>query len=132
MTEIESTTDLAKRVHDIVQRYVMIRTEMRAGMSWEAAKTQATPDAQHPNRRLMPREYREAREKVCQGAFLAMRACRARQDFVEHFTGTICAVPQFLPPDQYQLIAQALYGSGDQWEQVKGLSMLTLSAMSQV
>lgn len=132
MTDIESTTDLAKPVHDIVQRYVMTRTEMRAGMSWDDAKNRAASDPQNPQRKSVPREYRDAREKVCQVAFLALRACRARQDFVEYFAGTICSVPQYLPQRDYQRMAQALYGPGDEWEQVKGLAMLTLSSLSHV
>lgn len=131
MTETTEPTDLSKRVHDIVRQYVLRRTEDRSGMTWEEARGRATIDPQTGKKRL-PLEYREAREKVCQSAFLAMRSCRAREDFVEFFTGRICSVPQFLPLNDYQLLARALFNSHGEWEQVKALSMLTLSALSQV
>lgn len=131
MTESTSPVGLSKRVHDVVQQYVLRRAEDRSGMSWQDAQREATIDPQ-TGRKHLPDEYRLAREKVCQSAFLAMRSCRSREDFVEFFTGTICSVPQFLPLAEYQLLATALLGSGDEWEQVKALSMLTLSALSNV
>lgn len=129
MTESTETTDLSKRVHEIIQQYVYRRTEDKARMSWQEARNSARQDPQTGRMQTHP-DYRDARLKVCQDAFLAIRARRARQEFVAYFTGTICSVPQFLPLPQYQLIAQALLGAGDEWEDVKALAMLSLSALS--
>jgi CRISPR-associated protein Cmx8 len=128
MTEM---TDLSKRVHDIVQRYVLRRTEVKSGMSWKNARESGGVDPETGKRYVHP-SYRDAREKLCQSTFLDLRSRRSREDFVEYFTGTICSVPQFLPPDEYQLLARALFSSDDEWEQVKALSMLTLSGLSQI
>ena len=75
---------------------------------------------------MYPQEYREAREKVCSDAFLAMRG-RRDQEFVEYFTGTICSVPQYLSQEEYIAVARALMTD---WERIKILSMLALSAHS--
>jgi CRISPR-associated protein Cmx8 len=131
MSETTHAADLSKRVYSIVLQYVLHRTEDRTGLTWKQAQAQAVVDPQ-TGKKVLPREYRDAREKVCQSAFLAMRSCRSRQDFVEFFTGTVFYVPQFLPPAEYQLLAQALFGPDAEWEQVKALSILTLSALSQV
>jgi CRISPR-associated protein Cmx8 len=128
MTEI---TDLSKRVHDIVQQYVSRRTKDKSGMTWDEAWQAGGVDAES-GKRYVHASYRDAREKVCQSTFLDMRSRRSREDFVEFFTGTVCSVPQFLPPDEYQLLARALFSSDDEWEQVKALSMLTLSGLSQI
>lgn len=125
--------DLSKRVHDMVAQYVYRRTEAKSGIRWEDVKSRTVTDPATGKSRIdVPVKYREAREKVCQDAFLAMRSCRSREDFVAYFTGTICAVPQYLPVEEYQALAEALLGDDSNWERVKSLSMLTLSALSQV
>ena len=119
------TADLAKRVHGMIWGYVNQRTEAKSGTPWEHYRDKKiAPQAQE--------RYREVRENVCQDAFLAMRACRAREDFVSYFTGTICAVPQYLPKRDYQALADALLGHDDAWEGIKSLAMLALSAVSRV
>ena len=42
---------------------------------------------------VYPKEFREAQQRVCSDAFLAMRS-RHDQDFVEFFAGSICSVAQ--------------------------------------
>ena len=71
-------------------------------------------------------KYLEAKSKVCDDAFLAMRGRRG-DAFVEYFTGTICSVPQYLPEDDYLMIGQVLITDPDR---IKTLSMLSLSACS--
>lgn len=116
-----SNAALAKRVHDMVRAYVMRKTEDRArGVTWEEFKGGNDPEKK--------RKYREAREKICKDAFLALRGRRAQEDFVNYFTGTICSVPQFLPESEYQSIARVLLA--ERWEEIKTLSMLALSGLS--
>jgi CRISPR-associated protein Cmx8 len=134
MTETTVTVvDLSRRVHDMIAQYVNRRTERRSGIKWDEFKDRRVTDPSTGRTRLdVPTQYREAREKVCMDAFLAMRACHSREDFVAYFTGTICAEPQYLPMADYQELAEALLGGDDRWEQVKALSMLALSALQRV
>jgi len=116
--------DLGTRVNDMVHAYVLRRTEVRSDMKW--AEYRALSD--HDPRRDA---YRDARERVCTDAFLAIRSRRSRQDFVEYFTGTICSVPQYLPPGEYTGLAGALL-SPDRWEEVKALTMLALAGLARL
>ncbi len=111
---------LAKRVYELIRQYVRIKAERRSSQKLESFSKDQN------GKRTYPKTYREAVEKVCMDAFLAMRG-RRDQDFVEYFTGTICSVPQYLPDNDYLLVSQSLI---DDWERIKSLSMLALSASS--
>jgi CRISPR-associated protein Cmx8 len=115
-------TDLTPRIYEMVRAYVLRRTEGRTLIRWEEFK--ATKDEKRKE------AYRQARQKVCTDAFLAMRSRRSREEFRDYFVGTICAVPQYLPDEQYREIATAL--ATDQWEEIRSLAMLALSAHSRV
>jgi CRISPR-associated protein Cmx8 len=89
-------------------------------------------------RRIYPAEFREAQQRVCSDAFLAMRS-RHDQDFVEYFVGSICSVAQYLPTDDYQFLTRILMRQSPSnvtgptppcWEDVKALSMIAVSACS--
>lgn len=122
MTDDARDDLLAQRVHRLIGTYVNRKTESRSGITYDQFK-----DRKDEQGRLKyPDNYLKAREKVCSDAFLAMRG-RRDADFVEYFTGTICSVPQWLPQDDYLVISQALLTD---WEKVKTLSMLALSACS--
>jgi CRISPR-associated protein Cmx8 len=117
----------------MIAEYVYRRTERRSGIKWDDFKDRRVTDPESGRTHVdVPVAYREAREKVCTDAFLAMRAWKSREDFVTYFTGTICAEAQFLPFADFQELAAALLGNDDRWEQVKALSMLALSALSRV
>jgi CRISPR-associated protein Cmx8 len=129
-TERARVFDLATRVHGMVRDYVRWRTAAKSGIEEDfAAWTTTDGDRRTVN---APQAYREARERVCEDAFLAMRACRSRQDFVAYFTGTICAAPQFLPAEEFRGIAAALLADEDRWEEIRALSMLALSGLRRV
>lgn len=113
---------LARRVFRMIQHYVRWKTEEKSGVKYEDFKATKGDDG----RPIYPKAYREAQEKVCANAFLAMRG-RRDEAFVEYFTGTICSVPQFLPQEEYVAVSQALMTD---WSTVKTLSMLALSASS--
>jgi CRISPR-associated protein Cmx8 len=114
--------ELSMRVYRLTQTYVNLRTEEKSGKKYKEFSRQKDSGG----RILYPQEYREAREKVCSDAFLAMRG-RRDQEFVEYFTGTICSVPQYLSQEEYIAVARALMTD---WERIKILSMLALSAHS--
>jgi CRISPR-associated protein Cmx8 len=131
MTQHPTTFDLAARVRSMMSQYVRRRTVAKCGIE-ENFPAWTTVDANGRRTVNPPQPYREARERVCQDAFLAMRACRSRQDFATYFTGTICAVPQFLPEEEFRGIAAALLADDDRWEDVRTLAMLALSDLSRV
>ena len=106
----------------LIQSYVNCKTEEKSGKKFKDFRN----NKDEKKRIVYPMEYREAREKVCNDAFLAMRG-RRDQDFVEYFTGTICSVPQYMAEEDFLRVATALM---DDWERIKILSMLALSAHS--
>lgn len=119
-------SQLAERIRSMVRAYVMRKTEAKCGISWDSFKDRRRSD----NKLDVPQKYREARQKICMNAFLALRSRGAREDFVSYFTGTVCSVPQYLPDEEYQTVAQALMS--DRWEEAKALAMLALSACSNI
>jgi CRISPR-associated protein Cmx8 len=121
-----------ERVYNLVWGFVRRRTEVKSGIRWEDFKGRRVVDPTTGKDRLdVPQKYREIRERVCTDAFLRLRGCRAREDFVSYFTGTICSVPQYLPEAEYQAVASAML-SEERWEEVKALAMLALSGLSRV
>ena len=122
MDEKVAQNQLSMRIYRLIQTYVNFRTEEKSGRKYVEFSKQKGADGHIP----YPPEYRESREKVCSDAFLAMRG-RRDQDFVEYFTGTVCSVPQYLNQEDYITVAGALISD---WEKIKVLSMLALSAHS--
>jgi len=120
VNEEQFDDQLASRIYRLIQTYVNHRSEDKSGMKSADFKRD---ERGYP---IYPSKYREEREKVCMDAFLAMRG-RREQDFIQYFTGTICSVPQFLPEKEYLAVTYALMSD---WEKVKTLSMLALSAHS--
>jgi len=122
--------DLSRRILRLAQTYVRVKAERRSGISWDSVKQRKVTDPETGRERLdPPKAFREAQESAANQAFLRARACRSRQDFVDFFTGTLCAVPQFLPREEYVAVSLALLDEG-QWEDVKSLTMLALSTLS--
>jgi CRISPR-associated protein Cmx8 len=121
--ELKNEDDLlAQRTYRLIRQYVNRKTEDKSGQKWEDFKNNKNDKGQV----VIPEKYREARQKVCSDAFLAMRG-RREQDFVEYFTGSICSVPQFLPEDDFLAVTRALIDDPDR---VKVLAMMALSAHS--
>jgi CRISPR-associated protein Cmx8 len=132
-----NSTDAATRtaphlpllIHRLVQNYVNRRTEEKSGKTWEEIKKRVVKDEKTGRERIdIPEDYREAREKIASSIFLEMRS-RREQDFVDHFTATFCSIKQYLPEEDFRVVAQALL-ERDGWEQVKTLTLLALSANS--
>jgi CRISPR-associated protein Cmx8 len=115
---------LERRIYEMIGAYVRYKTEAKSGFKWADFKDKKTAEG----KMAIPPDYVQARQKVCGDIFLAMRS-RREQDFLEFFASTICSVPQFLPPDDYIFVSQALLEDGG-WERVKALSMLALAAHS--
>ncbi len=118
MPELASD-QLTRSIYRLIRGYTQIKSESKSGLHYDTFKTQLKAQG-------YPKSYREAREKVCSDAFLAMRG-RREADFIEYFTGTICSVPHFLPEEEFIQVGHALLHD---WETVKTLSMLALSAHS--
>ena len=87
---------------------------------------------------IYPKEFREAQQRICSDAFLAMRS-RHDQDFVEFFAGTICSVEHQLSQANYQFLIRVLMTNSDPnpvgekrltWEDVKAIAMIAVSAYS--
>lgn len=111
---------LARRIYRLIGEYVNYKTDARAKIKYKDL-----PRGEG-GKKVYPKEFREAREKVASDAFLAMRSRRA-EDFVEYFTGTICSVPHFVQEPEFLDLTHALMHTPDT---VKNLAMLALSAFS--
>lgn len=123
--------DLATRVQSMIRDYVRYRATTKTGTEEDFARwTVIGADGRRSVN--APQEYRDARERICEDAFLSMRGCRSRQDFVTYFTGTVCAAPQYLPADEFRGIAEALLADDERWEEIRALSMLALSGLRRI
>jgi len=115
-------TPLPLLIHQIVRRYVFRKTQERTGLEWEKIKERKTAEGKID----VPKEWNDQKEKVASGIFLEMRS-RRDQAFVDHFVATFCSVKQFLPEEDFQLVACSLLTDS---ENVKTLTLLALSANS--
>jgi CRISPR-associated protein Cmx8 len=115
-------------IYGLVRNYVNRKAENKCGTTWDAiAKRPKIKDEKTGREQLdIPKDYSDAREKIVSDLFLAMRS-RREQDFVDYFTATICSVGQYLPADDFSVVAQALIQEPDK---VKTITLLALSANS--
>ncbi|MCL5406121.1 MAG: type I-MYXAN CRISPR-associated protein Cmx8 [Deltaproteobacteria bacterium] len=113
---------LSLRIYRLIQTYVNVRSEEKSGKRYEDFSKQKDANGHV----VYPEEYRESRERVCSDAFLAMRGRRG-EEFIEYFTGTICSVPQYMKQEEYTTLGVELIKD---WEKIKVLSMLAMSAHS--
>jgi CRISPR-associated protein Cmx8 len=119
-----SQTPLDLLVYRLITRYVHRKTEQKSNMKW--SDFSKTKTEKGDDKTEVPKEYREAREKIASDTFLAMRS-RRKEDFIDYFTSSICSVGQFLREDEFHIVAEALLRSPDE---VKTIAMLALSANS--
>ena len=132
MPDENESNALATRIYSVVRTYVMVRTERKCGIAWERFRTNKVIDPVSGRESIdVPAPYRDARESIATNAFLRVRSCKSKEDFMEFFTGTICSVPQFLPMEQFREVTSALLDDS-RWEETKALTMLALSGMSRV
>jgi CRISPR-associated protein Cmx8 len=122
MNERNQDEHLTKCIQRVVRTYVRRKTEDKLGIKFDKIPKN---DKGFPD---YPKPYSDAVEKVCSDAFLAMRS-RRKQDFIEYFTSALCAVPQWLPEEDFLLVTQALLNDPDR---VKTISMMALSAASYI
>ena len=120
----DPTQPLDLLVHRLIRNFVSRKTEAKSNLKW--SEFQKTKNEKGEERTDVPKDYREAREKIVSDIFLGMRS-RREQDFVDFFTAHICSEPQFLRVDEFHVVAQALLTDP---EKVKTLAMLALSANS--
>lgn len=133
---IDRDERLASKTRSIVRQFVIWELKERVPKDIPAGKTHLEWTKQDGDLHLSE-GYQSALEKVCSGAFLALRS-RKGPDIAEFFTGTLCAHPQFLrnaskdgDKDDYLLIAQSLVDPEER-EKIKLFAMLALSACSYV
>lgn len=121
-------TPLETLIYRLVSNYVNRKTENKSNIKWDdIMKRPKIKDEKTGKERLdIPKEYKDAREKVVADAFLSMRS-RREQDFVDYFTASICSVSQFLPEEEFPAVARALI---QEPETVKTITLLALSASS--
>ncbi len=127
---------LAAKTRSIVRQFVISELKERVKKELPAGKThlERTKDDGDVH---YSQTYQETVEKICTGAFLALRG-RKGADIAEFFTGTLCAHPQFLRSspkneenDDYILVAKSLVDP-DEREKIKLFAMLALSACSYI
>ena len=119
-------------VYRVVQTFVRRKTEEKSGRKWEDFKDKTVVDEKSGKTRIaIPQEYLDVKRKICADAFLAFRSRRGG-DFVDYFTATVGSVAQYLPENDYGVLATALLcDDGPQnRDDVKTLAMLALSAAS--
>lgn len=137
MTEEQDPQAVDRVVYRLVKQYVREKASARLGVSTadQDAWYRATHDPESKRERWA---YQDARRHVAQGLFLALRS-RHDDDFVEHFTATLGGVAQYLPENDYAILAAALMRAftdehGENRprtrEDVKTLTLLALSAQS--
>ncbi len=120
MQDHDDDKKLSLIVRRLIKRYVRQRSEEKSNVKVKSLPKNAKGFPDYPS------TYHKAVEKVCLDAFLAMRS-RHDQDFINYFTGSIAAVPQYLPEKDFLTITQVLL---DEPHKIKTLSMLALSAES--
>jgi CRISPR-associated protein Cmx8 len=120
---------LAKRVYKLIRTYVRVRVEDRTKKKLDDVRARKTRDEKTGREYIeYPKDWVDAVSAVCTDAFLAIRG-RAKTDFIEYFAGTIFAVPQFLPEDDFVSLSRALR---DETDDVKTLALMALSAQSAI
>jgi CRISPR-associated protein Cmx8 len=122
MNERNADDHLTQCIQRLVRAYVRRKSEDKSRIKFDSIPKN---EKGFPN---YPQPYRDAVEKVCGDAFLAMRS-RREQDFIEYFTSALCAIPQWLPEDDFLLVTNALLNEPDR---VKTISMMALSAASYI
>ena len=120
--------ELARRVRNMVREYVYRKAEARTGEKRD--QFPHVKDERGRERIQESERYREACQRACEEAFLAMRSRKTRDEFATYFVGTVCAVPQLLPEADYIRLSQDLFADDDRWQQIKSLAMLTASALA--
>lgn len=120
-TTVNGGRDFVLLVHDLIRSYVNRKTEARCDKSYEQFKAGGYMDA----------KYIEANNKICMDAFYAIRGRKDQAEFTSYFTGTICSVPQWLPPEDFAKLSLALLDS-ERWEEIKSIALLALSATCQL
>lgn len=110
----EAADRLEALVFNIARDYVRRRVERKHGLKWD------TPGRE--------KDYRDAVESVARSAFLQVRS-RADDDFVQFFSGTLCSVPQFLPPKLFEQVSRAVLNEP---RKVRTLTLMALSAAAYV
>lgn len=133
---IDRDDRLAAKTRGIVRQYVIAELKERVAKYLPAGKTHLERKKEDGDI-FFPTEYQNELQKICSGAFLALRG-RKGPDIAEYFTGTLCSHPQFMRSspkneevDDFLLLAKSLVDPEER-EKIKLFGMLALSACSYV
>ena len=137
--------DRLKHLSVIIRRLIDKYVERTCRGEDRALKVKTFPKKTSPGvrrrvalHRLSPNDFREAQQRVCSDAF-SFDAVPARPGLRRLLRGSVCSVPQFLPPDQVsipdpnpddQARPQPVGNEVLSWEDVKAIAMIAVSACS--
>lgn len=136
LSDEDKIRHLSLLLRRLMARYVDSRAASKLGLKFDKIPKKLVDG----KRRLDPPDpgkYREAQQRVCSDAYLAMRS-KHDQDFVEFFAGSVCSVAQYLTQGDYQFLTEILLTNPDRsnpvgpkrlcWEDIKTIAMFAVSA----
>ena len=136
MTDEEKIKYLSLLLRRLMTRYVDGRAASKLGLKIDKIPKKIV-DGKSRLAPTDPDRFREAQQRVCSDAYLAMRS-KHDQDFVEFFAGSVCSVGQYLALEDYQFLTTILLTNPDRsnpvgpkrlcWEDVKTIAMFAVSA----
>lgn len=120
---VETEPEIEAIVYRLVRKYLLLRTEDKTGISLKDLPTEQVDGQAKP---VIPEKFKVERQRLGRNLFLEMRSRRGSQ-FIQHFSATLAAVPQFLREQEFIALTKALQTKPDD---IKTLTMLALSANS--
>lgn len=115
--ELLNKTTVEALIYKLIGIYVSRKLESKFQLKWSAVKGNSEKE----------QSYKKEKEKIARDAFLAVRSRTEKMDFINYFASTLCSVPQYLKPEDFVSLTQALYEDTDK---VRTLTLLALSANS--
>jgi CRISPR-associated protein Cmx8 len=112
----DSEPSMEQIVYQMARRFVNTRVEKKTGKRWEQVE----------GKEGEVKSYREAKEKIANDTFLAIRS-RTGQDFLDYFAGTIGSVPHRLGEERFIAFTRWLRSNP---HDARTLTLLALSAVS--
>ncbi|MBD2093516.1 type I-MYXAN CRISPR-associated protein Cmx8 [Microcoleus sp. FACHB-1515] len=125
MSETSTETAIEPMIFQLVKNYVGRKLKSKYSLEWKPEWKSLK--SEELNVRPDYREYAEKKAKVAKSAFLDIRSRTEQTDFINYFSYSLCSVPQHMKPDDFVILAQALYQHTDK---VRTLTLLALSANS--
>lgn len=119
MTDKEEES-LAKAVGTMVYYYLVERTNRRVSDGEQSGRAGQAPENPSP-------DYLRAWQSIASELYYRLRSARTKRLFADCFTQTICSIPQGKLNRHLDTIADMIRHD-TQWEELRDLTMLSLSA----